>query len=179
MLLRPQERNGGGDEVVALHFGGEMPAGDEFQSGSGAHHMPFLVQVSRLGSENSIDRLDRSGHHPADGRPRSLGVKMLPPFVKCNTPRVGNGQLCKLQLMTVRIIAKKAAIGGTYRAIRCFDVAEQEHTGTHVDGARRVCRIGMMRMMGVVVIKTAQQYLFFVGLSVAVGVLKQDEICSL
>src|SRR6188768_1919279 len=50
---------------------------------------------------------------------------------------------------------------------------------THVNSTGGIRCIGMMSMMGVVVIKAAQEYFFFISLIISISISKQHEIGTL
>src|SRR5690625_4986791 len=73
-------------------------------------------------------------------------------------------------------LSTKTASGSTNRPVRGFNVGVQKHPFTHIDCAGRICGISTMGMMGVVIIKPAQNQFAGISFPVAIGVFKQDKV---
>ena len=77
------------------------------------------------------------------------------------------------------MIAIKTTVGTPHRTVGSFDIRGEKHTLSHVYAARRICGVGVMGVVGVVIVKATEQDLTFIRHIITIGVLQQIEVGAL
>ena len=180
MLFGTEEADGVVEEDVALDLIGEVSAGDEFEPGSGADALGIFKNGGRLGAELAVVDIDRAGGHPVEVGVGSFEEERLAEVIEGGAPRVGDGEAGgALEVVALRAVAEKSAVGTADGAVGRFDVAVEEGPLPHVDGAGGIGAEGADDVVGVVVIESAEDDFANVGFIVAVGIFEEDEVVAL
>ena len=180
VLLGTEEADGVVDQDVALDVIREMAAADELEAGGGTHHLGLGHEILRQGGELAEGDLQGRRREPADVRIRSIGEEVLAIGVEGHAPRIRDAQASgALKLTLLRGITEPAAVGAALDAIRGLDVAMEEGAFAHVERAGRIGLESMDRVVGVMVVETAEDDVGLVGDTIAVGIAQEHEVAAL
>ena len=174
VLFGAEKSDGVIDENIALDLVGEVAAGDDFESGSGADF--YFQEVGWIGREVAIAYADGTGEHPAHIGVGGVGEEVLSPFIEGDAPGIWNGKSnAAFEVSAGGIVAKEASVRAADGAVGRFDITVKEGAFAHVDRAGWVGAESGNGVVGVVVVEAAEDDFGFVGAVIAVGVAEVDQ----